>query len=390
MQIAILGRQSALSLAELECLFGADKINPISDLAALIDTRDPLSQPRLGGTLKSGKLLTRLENTDIEGAFNYLAKTIPEHLQYLPEGKLQLGVSCYGFDVKPSWLLKRMLELKKVVKGAGRSVRIIENKSPALESAVVLYNKLTDKLGWEFLLVKDGNDVLLAQTTGVQNVDDYSKRDFDRPKRDAYVGMLPPKLAQIMINLVSPRDGATVLDPFCGTGVVLQEAQIMGYDVYGTDKEPRMVEYSLINLRWLTETGLHTPPPRGFRVETADATNYQWPHHFDTVVTETYLGKPMTSLPTGPDLHKITTEADHIASQFLKNICNQVKSGTRFCLALPAWHLGNEKFKHLPLLDHLTDLGYNRLDLKHASKDQLIYHRPDQIVARELTILEKV
>ena len=47
--------------------------------------------------------------------------------------------------------------------------------------------------------------------------------------------MLPPKLAQIIVSLSGTQPGQTVLDPFCGTGVVLQEALIMGAIVYGFD-----------------------------------------------------------------------------------------------------------------------------------------------------------
>jgi len=389
-QIAILGRQPKLSLAELESLFGSEKIEQIGDFAAFVDTNEPLPQSRLGGTMKSARLLTRLEKTDLSEAFKYLQTMIPEHLQYLPEGKLQLGVSVYGEKAQRDWLLKQMLTLKKIVKKTGRSVRIIENKSEALESAQVLYNKLTGPLGWELLLVKDHEDFIIAQTTAVQNIDDYSKRDFDRPKRDAFVGMLPPKLAQIMINLSRPTDDAIILDPFCGTGVVLQEANLMDLHAYGSDIEPRMVEYSQENLRWLTTSGKFTPTPQSFFVELGDATMHQWSRKFDTVVCEVYLGKPLTSLPRDQELIKIIAESDYITSRFLKNIAPQLKSGTRLCLALPAWHLGNEKFKHLQVLDQLTDLGYNRLDLKHATESDLIYHRENQVVARELTILEKV
>ncbi|MCA9340443.1 MAG: hypothetical protein KDA17_06005, partial [Candidatus Saccharibacteria bacterium] len=232
MQVAILGRQPKISLAELECVFGADAVTEVSDYAALVDVEDSLPQLRLGGTIKSAKLLTRLDKTDLEGAFRHLQKAVPDHLQYLPEGKLQLGVSVYGFKAQKNWLLRQTLSLKKIVKNTGRSVRIIENKAEALEAAQVLYNKLTGPLGWELLLIKDGNDVLVAQTTGVQNIDDYAKRDFERPMRDAYVGMLPPKLAQIMINLAQPPENAVLLDPFCGTGVILQEAMLMGFGVY--------------------------------------------------------------------------------------------------------------------------------------------------------------
>jgi tRNA G10 N-methylase Trm11 len=470
MQIAILGRQPKISLAELESLFGAEKISVISESIAMVDVDSPLPQAKLGGTMKSARFLARLENTDLPDAFSHLQSSVFDLLSDLPNGKLQFGVSVYGFEAQTSWLLKQMLTLKKIIKKTGRSVRIIENKKPELESAQVLYNKLTGPLGWEILIIRDGPDVILAQTTGVQNIDDYSKRDFDRPKRDAYVGMLPPKLAQIMINLgtgpmieerrlakktsesTDPQSSVSslVLDPFCGTGVVLQEALLMGHAVYGTDLEPRMIEYSQANLDWLRNGYIPTIPSflrrqessrkndvesdiqsdwilnqvqdDNPRLEQADATNHTW--GFSdlqssvsnlVIVGETYLGKPLTTLPEKQKLDQIVNEANDVAKGFLKNIASQLKPGTRLCLALPAWHKirsqrsGNRwqeenqrrpqtsgikpltsDFRHLPVLDQLTDLGYNRLDLKNATKNDLIYHRPDQTVARELTILEKI
>jgi tRNA G10 N-methylase Trm11 len=439
MQLAILGRQPAISLAELESLYGAENVTPVSEYAALVKSDDPLRQIRLGGTMKSARVLTRLENTDLEKAFLYLQSSIPDHLSTLPEGKLQFGVSVYGFKAQRDWLLRQMLTLKKIIKKNGRSVRIIENKSEALESAQVLYNKLTGPLGWELLLVKDGADVILAQTTAVQDIDAYSKRDFDRPMRDSYVGMLPPKLAQIMINLAvgeqilelrsQSLDEANskiqdlsskicVLDPFCGTGVVLQEALLMGYDAYGSDLSEKMVEYSTANLKWLEEKYLlpsrHPELAEGpgsklgpsaplrfvqddtlqWNVEQGDATKHIWDLSKNQglrskicVVGETYLGKPLTSLPKPDILNPIISESNQIAEDFLKNLAPQISTGTKLCLALPAWYLGNNEFLHLKVLDHLEDMGYNRLDLVHARNEDLIYHRENQIVARELTIL---
>lgn len=402
MQIAILGRQPKLSIAELESLYGANAIKNISENVCLVDTDDTLPQSRLGGTIKSARVLKRLENSDLEGCFKYIAESIPEYLLSLPDGKLQFGLSIYGDKAQKNWLLRQMLNLKKVIKQQGRSVRVIENKSEVLESATVLYNKLTGPLGWELLLIKDETDYILAQTTGVQNVDDYSKRDFDRPKRDAFNGMLPPKLAQIMINLCVgnsvPNFGTVILDPFCGTGVVLQEAVLMGFDVYGSDVNPRMIEYTDTNLLWLQKNipnpiqEIHSPDGKYFKTEVADATSHKWAPLPNFVVCETYLGKPLTFLPKSEELNKVIDEANQIATRFLQNIAVQLKAGTRLCIALPAWYIGapNTRFKHLKVLDHLTDMGYTRIDLKHANYQDLIYHRQDQIVARELIILEKV
>ena len=100
----------------------------------------------------------------------------------------------------------------------------------------------------------DKDKIIIARTKKVQDITDYTDRDRNRPKRDAYVGMLPPKLAQIIINLASGNNqiaGKRLLDPFCGTGVIPQEALLMGFDVYGTDIEQKMIDYSQINIEWL-------------------------------------------------------------------------------------------------------------------------------------------
>jgi tRNA G10 N-methylase Trm11 len=430
MQIAILGRQPKISLAELESLYGAQSITPVSDYGALVRSDAILAQERLGGTIKSATVITTLNTTDANAVFSAVQEMIIDYTdEKVFDGKIQLGFSLYGFKAQKNWLLKKTLEVKKILKKSGRSVRIIENKSEALETAQILYNKLTGPQGIELLLIKHGDTTILAQTTGVQDIDAYATRDHGRPMRDAYVGMLPPKLAQIMINLavgsdvLDPRSESldkakpkiSILDPFCGTGVVLQEALLMGYGAYGTDLSDKMIDYSTGNLKWLESdyiaSSRHPEPveesrsfdsaqddkqkPR-WRVEQGDATT----HHWDFpkiqnlrskifIACETYLGKPLTSIPEQAIFEAITAEANTIAEHFLKNISSQLKKGARLCVALPAWNLGNNQFYHLKVLDQLQDMGYNRLDFVTAKRSDLVYYREDQTVARELTILEK-
>jgi tRNA (guanine10-N2)-dimethyltransferase len=223
----------------------------------------------------------------------------------------------------------------------------------------------------------------------VQDIEGYAARDQARPYRDARVGMLPPKLAQTIINLGASSLEPTkqlLLDPFCGTGVVLQEAGLMGFDVYGTDINPRMVEYTIGNLHWLREK--FDVAGEYVRIELGDATKHKWQKPIDIVACETFLGQPLMSLPNSEHLSKIIYEANLINHNFIKNLAPQLKSGTRICLAVPAWR-GIHEFLHLPMLDHLTELGYNRVKFVHASKSDLIYHRENQVVARELVVLVK-
>jgi len=214
--------------------------------------------------------------------------------------------------------------------------------------------------------------------------------------------MLPPKLAQIIINLAHPghppkftaehaddRPTAAslsgLLDPFCGTGVLLQEAFLMGFTVIGSDIEQGMIDYTAENLRWLRQT-YNVLPPSATSLFPADATQYTWPMPFYTIAAETYLGRPFSALPAPDVLQHVIQDVDTIHKKFLHNITSQTKSGFRMCLAVPAWKTPNG-FKHLPVLDHLDELGYTRMSFVHAHTGELIYHRPGQIVARELIVL---
>ncbi|MGH7196263.1 MAG: TRM11 family SAM-dependent methyltransferase [Candidatus Saccharimonadales bacterium] len=394
MIIAILGRQPKLGLAELESLYGAERVQPLGEHAAQVDA-DEVDFSRLGGAIKLAKPVTTLPTTKWSDLFRHVAEYVPEHLVRLPEGKIKLGFSVYGIQTSTQHLFRAGLELKKACRAIGRSVRIVPNTALELNSAQVIHNQLTSELGMELLFINAGDHTVVARTTAVQDVDDYAKRDFGRPKRDAFVGMLPPKLAQTMVNLAVdhsddperlPIRPARILDPFCGTGVVLQEALLMSYSAYGSDINEKMVTYSRHNLEWLKTT--YKLDAAMFTLEVADATNHHWEPPFDYVVCEGYLGQPMSQEPPREKLQAVMHECNTIMQGFLKNIGAQLKPGTRLCIGSPAWFVQN-KIHHLPVLDDLESLGYNRIDFKHVSLKDLVYHRTDQIVGRELVVLIK-
>ena len=399
--ICILGRQPALGLAELESLYGAEHVlRPSEHVAALDVTPDTVTFARLGGSTRLGRVVATVGNNLWKDTEKQLAKSLVEIAGTLPEGKLQLGISAYGIPVTPQKLTATGLTLKKIVRGkTGRTLRLSPNNELELNTAQVLHNHLTGPLGVEFLVcaTADGKTII-AQTTEVQDIDSYTLRDRGRPKRDARVGMLPPKLAQIIINLAvgtaNPKFGAVVLDPFCGTGVVLQEASLMGFDIYGTDLEPRMVEYTKANLTWLTTLPqhrviTHSDDNTYYSLEQADATDHIWKPQPNFVACETYLGRPFTEVPSHDVLEQTVSEVNLILKKFLRNIHDQLPAGGRMCIAVPAWRVQPNAFRHLPLLDSLEEIGYNRVSFEHVRDTDLLYYREDQIVARELLVLRR-
>lgn len=403
--VLIFGRQAELGLAETESLYGADNVKPLTSGSALVNV-DPcnLTLKRLGGAVKLGKLLTQLPYTEWSKIEKFLCETAPNHSRSMPAGKMQLGISAYNFNISPKDITKSAVRLKKSIIATGRSVRVIPNRTSSLNAASVIHNKLVTDNGWELLIIKVGTNTYIGQTVLVQDIDSYAARDQARPKRDARVGMLPPKLAQIIINLASPKltlnkesDGEckpspltydkTVLDPFCGSGVILQEALLMGYNAVGCDIDARLVDYSQENIRWL-KSRFDISQKARVTIKKANAERDSWPK-FDFVASEANLGKPLNHADLN-EIKQISFDVNASIVAFLKNLHTQTKPGIKHCIAVPAWQIDKNKFLHLPLIDHLSDLGYNLIEFKHLnSAKPLIYYRPDQVVARELLVISR-
>jgi hypothetical protein len=97
-------------------------------------------------------------------------------------------------------------------------------------------------------------------------------------------------------------------------------------------------------------------------------------------------------LAKNPSIDQINLEMYHcqeLLQKFLSNIHSQIKSGTRLCLAIPAWQYRPGKLIRLRLLDSLESIGYNRVSFKNSDPLDLIYYRPNQVVGRELLVITK-
>jgi len=390
--VAIAGRQPLISLAEIQALY--DKAARLVGKKLVFfeineDGEENISPDinRLGGSLKLGRFF----DTDFSKLAKFLATAHPE-------GKITLGISDFSKQKKSGLAKQKSMELKRNLARMGRSVRVITSNEPEISSATAHHNQLGEKAGcFEIFLI----DREIYLSLGTQNITAYTERDQARPARDAKVGMLPPKLAQILINLCGKLpEGTRVLDPFCGTGVILQEAAIMGYVPYGTDLNERMVEYSKKNLSWL----FNERNQKRFKIlpdliqkkdqilntiSVGDATSFTWEGEIDAVAFEGYLGAPMSKPPVDIKFKTEKAKCREIAMGFLKNITPQIKSGTPVVMALPAWLRENGKYAGLNILDEIQEMGYNFEKFQDLSQSDLLYYREGQIVAREIIVIRK-
>ncbi len=140
-----------------------------------------------------------------------------------------------------------MFKIKDILKTQGHSIRVVQHDNGRVKTATTLHEKLIER-GCELMILTGDTGYTVAQTIWVQDIDAYTRRDINR-ERSMSVGMMPPKLAQIMVNLGTEGDRALqIWDPFCGLGTTLIEASHMGHAyLLGSDISDEMVSATKVN-----------------------------------------------------------------------------------------------------------------------------------------------
>jgi tRNA G10 N-methylase Trm11 len=206
---------------------------------------------RLGGFTKFGEMVD-----DQEKFLDTFSGDITFGLSYYPYNFKKQQYSKWNnysdkFDTKK---LANDIKRNFIEKGSKARFVLPERDSDELNAAQITKNKVYTK-GFELSIIETDKEggVLVGRSFAVQDIEDYSKRDFDRPFLDKEMGTLPPKLARIMINLTGLSVGSTIWDPFCGSGTILTESLLNGYNVLGSDKDKNAIYFSEQNVQWLAE-----------------------------------------------------------------------------------------------------------------------------------------
>ena len=470
----ILGKNPTLSIAEISAVFADARNGEIADKKVFIfETKKKIDAGRaikkMGGIIKIGIVESAAEENS--GA---LLKIMQEITRPSEKGKFNFGISDYsGRKIYPapsgpasrdeygargrSWVNLKILgmEIKKYLRQQGVSCRWVTSREPTLSSVVVEQNKLTNG-GIEFVLIKSphaplikgsAGGIFVGRTLAVQPFKELSRRDYGRPARDEYSGMLPPKLAQIMINMTitpSPRQfggqvwqgggcwgGATILDPFCGSGTILTEAMLMGYkNLIGSDVSKKAIGDTKKNIEWIAKNfpaspadgQLSIPNFQLFNISADQISKFIKPNSIDAIVTEPYLGPQRGKM----DIAKIKKELEALYSKSLSEFKKILKPGGRIVMVWPAFVLpfvgasadakalvdksagekisaGEPIFKKnrfdlqrlspnlngLKIINPIPENLRKNDIIKLTEKNTIIYGREGQKVWREIVILKK-
>ncbi|MCC7523020.1 hypothetical protein IT407_04475 [Candidatus Uhrbacteria bacterium] len=377
----VFGTHPDLSLAEAKAVLG--DIQPILSgpgaICAVQDWDGAVLQNRLAGTIKLGDIIFSIPVTQLTAV--QLADFIDQHPR---ADRILFGLTVHGGSPTKRKTLKNLpIQLKRELQSRGKSVRWITGEKGEIAGAAISKMHL-DTEGYDLNVFIHGDDASVGMTTHVQNIDAWSERDFGRPFRDAKTGMLPPKLARIMLNLSRPH--GVLLDPFCGGGTVLMEAGMLFPELklIGSDIDAKQVAGAMRNNEWLVAHNF---------LRTEDLARTQWivspvqkidshiHESINTIVTEGYLGKPLNGHETQLQLDQNKRDVEAVWNDSLPILSELQPAGSRLVCIWPSMKSAHG-VAHVNCLPKAEASGYVLLA-------EYGYARPDQNIRRNIIILEK-
>ena len=298
---------------------------------------------------------------------------------------------------------EKSLKLENILK---KTKNLLKNKSISaryfnkddwknLSSAQILGNSILKKW-FDFNIINLWNIFYFGKTLEVQDIDAYSKRDFSK-NRDMQVGMLPPKLCQMMINIWKESkdcESKNVYDPFVWLGTVLIEALNMWIpQVFWSDLSEKMVDESRKNIYDFISKNLLKNI--SFKIEKLNAkfineSEILQKEKIDLIVTEWYLWEIMTKKNISLDrINKQKESLLSIYSKFFENLA-KVDFSWKIVICFPFWELNGKFIYFNEILEILNKFCvieniFKNSEINLSSKSgSLLYKREKQLVWREI------
>lgn len=417
----VFGRNPTLSFAEIYSVLKSKNISfrpiTLSQEVLVFSTQGDFNEKEymklLGGTVKMGQVTDEVgfeQNEsllyDIFSGTNLSQRYVTAHT-----GKIHIGISIYDAGAEKNLfqsIVSRQKHLYLTVKDNLRKIGLkagfVQIKERFLSSVSVEKNKMLTH-GAEIVLIVDKQKIFIGKTSCVQEFEEFSLRDFNRPKKDKRSGIIPPKLARILINFTYASAQSRVLDPFCGSGTILQEAIMLGVrDITGSDISERAIRDTKENIEWLFQT-LPQIQKKSFNIQIFQSDvktiiNILEANMFDVIVTEPYLGPPFLEHPseriiqnTLEQLRQLYISAFQVFSKIL------MKRG-RISFVFPVYKL-NGKLYFVEILESIKRMGFvqqeffpKSMELSHTlettSRDTILYGGQEQFIKREIICFQKI
>lgn len=387
----VMGRMDKICQKELELVFKSDGVNfkkvfldrgvSLMKVGKGLDFRK--MERILAGTVKIAKL-KEVFSQDSEDLDEKLAELLVEG-----QGKrrIEFGLSFIdgGFSLREQ--KKLALRVKKRLLNKGFSARALWGRGKGQLSTVVVRKQDIREL----IIVKKDKKYWVGETFWTQNFEYWNKKDYGRPEPEVKKGMLPPKVARIMVNfslINGDIKGKVMLDPFCGVGTILAEGLERGLGCLGADFSSRQINKTRINLEWIKKE-LSLKGDFQLFCERAERIDKIIREKVDFIITEPYLG-PLSlgeKKLAYQEVVKIKNELEKLYERCFLTFSNVLRKKGLIIIALPSFdlgYLGKEEIAVKKVVDNREKLGYNLIEGGYS------YRREKAVVVRNIYIFRKI
>ncbi len=385
----ILGRNFELSRAELlnfcnevysdkeKSLFIGENLK-FENPRNLPKTKEQIFLDRLGGTIRFSEIIDEF-NSD-KNCLNEILKIIKDTAK--PDLIPKVGFSVFGGG--KALLGDFINNTKRFFQEDKKKIRVENFGGKNMNSGQIFDRRLLQK-GNEFIIWKNKNTLLLARTCASQNLRNYTLRDRKKSFRDTKMGMLPPKLAQVLINLNPPHFNDLIWDPFCGSGTINTEAAVIGYKTSGSDINPSFVSGAQQNFLEMSEKFRFPEKNGSFSVK--DASQINWKNATGVICTEGFLGTNFEKAPTESEINENIHKILKLWINIFESLHESKIKSVSFCL--PCWDIKGKNLSiSTELFNKIKKFGYMPKPIFNG-EETFIYKRSKAFVAREICVLEK-
>lgn len=322
----------------------------------------------LGGSMKLLKVVGEFTDLSEEDLVKYVAA-------YLAQ--FDRPTFAVGELYRDTFARIQPTDIKSALKERGLSSRFIDGPRDGLSAAVLLHQDVE-----ELLVIRlTEHQTIFAKTLAVQDIDDWTRRDRQKPYADRKKGMLPPKVARMMVNIgmgaLRAQDGGTpvVYDPFCGSGTVIMEAACLGAIVIGSDLDPNSVMGTTENMEWLAETYDLAVDSTVFQSDVTHVRADQLDQKPNLIVTEPFLGKQKPAPHQMPNVFRGMEKLFLGAFRQWRSI---LEDNSIVVIIFPISEDGKQRYSLESIIDKIATLGYT------PTSEPSMYHRPQAVIQRQI------
>ena len=379
----LLGRNKELSIAEIISYF--EKENVVIEVTRnksngiIIRTDEKINSEKiinkLGGTIAIGEILSQGDLKEIS--------------KFIETNEIYSGVSN-----KPHYTLLDLAEeethteILLLIKDKFRKEKLKAKYQPQT-GMITLQNDETifgspskiNRLDEKYFLLESNETYLFGKLNNIYDTKESEKRDMEKPARRESLA-ISPRLSKILINLSQVKANENLLDPFCGIGVILQEALIQDINAVGIDIDTEAIQGAQKNIAWLKS---NYKIKSKFNLYSGNSKKIQISESINGIATEPSLGEILRKTPSEKDALKTLKDFEKLMINVLNNVKTKLAPNSKIAFTMPHIRVKRKRLS-CDIENILEKTGLKQHSIEGIELP-IPEFRKDQIVGREIYIL---